>query len=109
MVHTFTQTNEVERGLDVPPPLGFRKLRQQQRQLDVLERSQHRHEIESLKNVTDVRVAPGRKLTLTHPRQLRSHHLNIAIGRTIDARKQIQQRRLARTTRSHQRQKISFM
>src|ERR1044071_3122384 len=108
-MHALAQTDQAEGSLDVLAALGFRKLRQKQRELYVVKCSQHRHEIESLKDVADVRVTPIRELTLRHARQVRSHNLDVAFSRSIDSREQVQQRRLTRAARSHQRQKISFM
>jgi hypothetical protein len=85
-MHAVAQADEVERGLDVLAPLGLRKFRQKQRQFYILKRSQHRHEIESLKDVADVRVTPNRQLTLRHSSQVRSHNLDVAFSRTIDSR-----------------------
>src|SRR6185295_11592579 len=66
VVHAVTQADEIERSFNVLATLCFRQLRQQQWQFDILECSQHRHEIESLKDVTDVSVAPNGELALSH-------------------------------------------
>ncbi len=103
------KTHEVERGLDVLPALRFRQLRQQQRQLDVFKRSQNRNQVESLKDVADVSIAPNCQLTFRHPRQVGPHHFDFAFRGAIDSRKQIQERRFAGAARPHQREKISLV
>src|SRR6185295_18747120 len=95
VMHAVTQADEIERGFNVLATLCFRQFRQQQWQFDILESSQHRHEVESLKDVTDVSVAPNGELALSHARQVRAHDLDLALSRTIDTGEQIQQRRLA--------------
>src|SRR6185503_244097 len=109
MMHAFTKAYEVQRRLDVLPALRLRELRQQQRQLDVFKRRQNGHEVESLKDVTDVNIAPGGQLTLCHPRQIGSHNFDFALCRSIDPREKIQEGRFAGPARAHQRQKISLI
>src|SRR5215203_5856172 len=109
MMHAVTQPDEVECGLNILSPLRLRQLCQQQWQLHIFKCGQHWDEVESLKDVADVSIAPNCQLTLTHPRQLRPHHFDFPFGGTVDSRQQIQECRLAGATRTHQSQEVSFM
>jgi hypothetical protein len=86
-----------------------RSLCQKQRQLDVFKRSQHRNQVESLKDVADVRIAPNRQLALTHPRQVGPHYLDFAFRDPVDTRQQVQECRFAGAARPHQSEEISLV
>src|ERR1044071_3880553 len=64
VVHAVAQPDQRERRLDVLAPLGFGERREQERQLDVLERREHRYEVVELEHEADVRGAPAGELRL---------------------------------------------
>src|SRR5829696_6026728 len=109
MVHAVAQAYEIKRSLHVLPALRFRQLRQEQRQLDVFKRSQDRNQVERLKDVTDVNIAPTCQLTLRHFRQAGPHYFDFAFRDAIDTRQQIQECRFAGAARPHQSEKISLV
>src|ERR1700730_5118828 len=109
MVHTVAKADQLQSSLNILAPLPFGKLSQQQRQLDVFEGSQHRNEVECLKDVTDVAIAPTRQLALAQLRQVGSQHIYFAFRAAVDSRKQIQQSRLARAAGSHESQKLALL
>src|ERR1044071_4828963 len=109
MVHAVAQPDEIERRLYILAALRFRQLRQEQRQLDVFKRSQNRNQVESLKDVADVSIAPNCELALSHPRQVGPHYFDFAFRDAIDTCQQVQERRLAGAARPHQREEISLV
>ena len=58
VVHAVGEAHHVERGQHMRVALAAREPCQQQRQLDVLERGQHRHQVVELEDEADVRGAP---------------------------------------------------
>src|SRR5258706_15623436 len=109
MVHAVAKTDQLQGSLNILAPLSFGELGQQQRQLDVFEGSQHRNEIECLKDVADVTVAPTRQLALAQFRQVGSQYIYFAFRAAVDSREQIQQSRLARTAGAHESQKVALL
>ena len=87
----------------------LRQLREQQRQLDVALGGQHRQQVVELEDEADVLRAPLRQRAAAERRSI-SHagDLDRAARRLIEAAHQIEQRRLARSGRPHQRQKIAL-
>src|SRR5207247_1678665 len=71
------QADGPERDLRPPAPLGARQAGQQQRQLDVLDRAQHRDQVVELENEAHVPRAPGREAVLVEPGEglAGDHHL----------------------------------
>ncbi len=80
------------------------RLRQQQRQLDVLERGQHRDQVVGLEDEPDVVGAPAGDLGLGEVAQILAVDDDLALGRPVQPRDQVQERGLARSRRSHQGQ-----
>ena len=95
--------------MHVIAPLLLRQTRQQERQLDVLERGEHRDQVVELKDEPDVARAPRRRAPASDRPLISVPPMRIEpLRRTIDAREQIQQRRLARSGRSHQAEEVAL-
>ena len=108
MVHAISQSDQLQRRHHVIAPLLRIQLGQQQRQLHVLKRGQHRDQIERLEHVPDVLVPPARRLRIVEAEDVLAHHQQFARGRTVDGRNHVQQRRLARSRGPHQREELSL-
>src|SRR5690348_652272 len=107
MMHPFFQTDEFERGHDVVLPLLRGELGQEQRQFDVLKGRQHRNEIERLKYIPDVLVAPLRRLRVAELENVLPKHQQLSRSWAVDGRDHVQQRRLAGARRSHERKEFA--
>ena len=66
-----------------------------QRQRHVLLRGQHRQQVEELEDEADVRAAQLRQLGVGHLRDVVAGDLDGALGRLVETREQVHQRRLA--------------
>src|SRR5215831_13818790 len=99
--------DDLERSFDVAPPLCLAELGEQQRQLHVLCRRQHRHEIVELKNEADVSSAIARKLALREPVDPLSGDVDFSGIDVIDSAKQIEQGRLAGSGWTHHGDEIA--
>ena len=97
-----------KRGQRSFPPLLLRKVAQQQRQLDVLNRIQHRNQVVELEDESDVPAAPLGQLAFRQRCEVSSGHNHLARRRAVDAGDQVQQRGLARARRPHQRQELAL-
>jgi acyl-CoA thioesterase-1 len=62
VVHAVGQANDAERGFHVLAPLGLGELGQQERQLHVLERGEHRNQVVHLEDEPHVARAPSGQL-----------------------------------------------
>ena len=96
-----------ERRCDALAPLAARQRRELQRQLDVAERRQHRHQVVELEDEADVRRAPQREVGIGQLCNVDAGDANLARRRLVDAGDQVQQRRLARARRAHQRDVVA--
>ena len=101
VLHAVGEIDHLERGLDVLAPLLAVEPGQQQRQLDVLRRGQHRHQIVELEDEADIGGAKARELALRQPVDALPGDMDLAARRPVDAAEQIEQRRLARARRPH--------
>src|SRR5690606_20269110 len=88
-------------------PLALRELRQQQRQLDVALGRQHREQVVQLEDEPDMARPPLRQRRTAQTVYRRTRHLDGAVARRIEPAKQVEQRRLARPRRSHQREEVA--
>jgi hypothetical protein len=89
------------------PPLGRRQGREQQRQLHVLERRQHRHQVVELEDEADVPRPPRRKLGFRERGDVRAGHLQRPPRRLVDAGDEVEQGGLAGARRAHQRDEVA--
>src|SRR5215470_10439360 len=94
MVHTVSQSDNVQRCLDVLAPFRLGELGEQQRQLDILKRGKNRNQVVHLKDEAYVPGPPLRERAARHVGDFVSVHGDGASGRNIQAAKQIQQRGL---------------
>src|SRR5271168_4052954 len=107
MVNPFLKAHEFQRGHNVVAPLLLVEPGQQQRQLHVLKRGQHRDQVECLKNVADVFVAPVCRLRIVKLENILILNQQLPGSRPVNGRDHVQQRSLAGPRRSHQRQKFA--
>ncbi len=84
-------------------------MRQQQRQLDVLERRQDRDEVVELEDESDVVGPPAGDLAFGHPADFLVVDDHRAGRRPIEAGDQVEERRLAGTRGSHQGEELPFV
>src|SRR5207244_8825998 len=103
VVEARGEADRPERDLRAPAPLGTGEVREQERQLDVLDRAQDRDQVVELEDEPHVARAPARERILVESgeRLPRYHHL-APVG-TVEAGQEVQQRRLARPGRTHER------
>ena len=66
VVHSVLEADHAERGLRALLALGARQAREQERQLDVLERGEHRHQVVGLEDEADGGGAELRELAVAH-------------------------------------------
>ena len=88
---------------------AFAELRQQQRQLDVALGGQHRQQVVELEDEADVLRAPAPTARRPTSLSMRSPPTSIAPSRRrVEPADQVEQRRLARAGRAHQREEIAL-
>ncbi len=97
MIDAILKPDEFERGHHVIAALLRRHLRQQQRQLDVLKRREHRDQIEGLKNIPDVSIAPFGGLPIVQAKNIFAHDQQLAGAGTVNGCDHIEQGRLPRS------------
>ena len=88
--------------------LRLRQLRQQQRQLDVPRRGQHRQQVVQLEDEADVARAPRREPPARELVDPVAADGDRSFDRRVETAQQVEQRRLARARRPHQRQEVAF-
>src|SRR5262249_16252419 len=86
-----------------------RELCEQQRKLDVLERSKHWNQVVHLEDKADVARAPLGELAGGHVRDLIAGYGDAAVRRNIEAAEQVQKRGLARPAGTHKRHEIALV
>ena len=106
VVTAIFEADELERVFRVLLALFRRERREQQRQLDVLLRREHRDQIEALEHEADVARAPVRQLAAFHLLEVLARDRELAAVRAIEPADQVEQRRLARARRPQQRQQF---
>src|SRR5918993_4346816 len=102
------EAHDLERGQRPLPALLLRELRQQQRQLDVLECREHGNEVVELEDEPDAAAAPLRELPFRERPEVGARHDHLAARRPVDPRNQIEERRLAGTGGPHEGDELSF-
>ena len=107
VMDAILKSHELERGHHVIAALLRRHPGQQQRQLDILKRRQHRNQVESLKNIADVSVAPLGGLPIVQAKNVFTHHQQFAGTGAVNGCDHVQQGGLARSGRPHQRQELA--
>ena len=107
MVDSILEADELQRGHDVLAALRTGEFSEQQRQLHILKRGENRNEIEGLKDVSDVGVAPVGGLRVAEAKHVLAEHQQLAGGGAVDRGDHVQQGRLARARRAHQREELA--
>ncbi len=83
-------------------------MRQQQRQFDVLEGGQDRDQVIGLEDEADVVGPPAGDLRLAQVAEILAVDDDLAPGGPVEPGDQVQERRLARARRPHQREVLAF-
>ena len=99
--------DELQGRLHVLLAAGAREIREQQRQLDIALRREHRHEVVELEHEADVPRAPLRKLAVGELVDALAGDHDLAFVRTVEPADEIEQRRLAGARRAHQRDELA--
>ncbi len=107
VVGPLAEPDDRQRGLHALPAVCGSQLRQQQRELDVARRRQHRQQVVHLEDEPDVPRAPGRELAARERVDAIAGNLDRSLRRRVQPADQVEQRRLARARRPHQREKIA--
>ena len=107
MMQAGGEPDRAERDLGTPAPLGARQIRQQQRQLDVLDRAQHRDQVVELEDEPDVARAPCRERVLVETGERLARDDDLAAVGAVETGEEVQQRRLPRARRPHERDEAS--
>ena len=102
------QADDSQRRHDVLAPLAPRQVREQERQLDVLERRQDRDQVIGLEDEADVVGPPAGDLRLGEVAQVLAVHDHLAAGGPVEPGDQVQERGLARARGAHERQELPF-
>ena len=108
MLHAVGEAHEVERHLDALAPLAPRERREQQRQLDVLERVEHRHQVVELEDEADVRARQSASSASESLRDVLAVDQQLARIGLVDAGDEVEQRRLARSRGPHERDEVAL-
>ena len=109
VVHPVAQADQLQRRGRVLHPLLLLQMRQRQGQLHVLHRRQHRNQIEGLENESDILVAPVRDLAVAELAQIVPEHADLAAGRGIHRRDQVQQSGFTGAGRPHERHELALL
>jgi len=107
VARTLAEAHDLERRLHALPALAAAELREQERKLHVLRGREHRHQIVELEDEAHIGRAPGRQLAFAQPVDALAVEHDLAAGGPVDAAKHVEQRRLARTRRPHDRDEIA--
>src|SRR5438477_8874503 len=108
VVGAIREVDQLEREIDASLALRFRERSEEERQLDVLRRRQHRHQVVELEDEPDVAGPPGGPSALPHATDVLAGDAHRPRGGLIDSRDQVEQRGLSRTGRTHQRLERAF-
>src|SRR5262249_21935910 len=104
----IAEAHQLERRLRPLPTLTAAHAVEQERQLDVLERREHRNEVVELENEADVALAPLRQRAVAEARGVGAVHAHLAAARLVEAADQIEQRGLAASRGAHERHVFAF-
>ena len=107
-MQAMRQANDFERDFDVLAALAFGEVREQQRQLDVALGGEHRHEVVELEHEADVVRAPAGELAAAELIDAAAADADLARGRLIESADEIEERRLARARRTHERDEVAL-
>src|SRR5208337_5340461 len=99
VVLALLEANDSQRRHHVLASLAARKAGQEKRQLNVLERGQYRDQVVGLKDEPDIVGAPAGDLGLGEVAENLAVDGDLALGRPVKPRDQVQERGLARSRR----------
>src|SRR6266576_444197 len=102
MFGAVCQAYDIQRCRHVLFPLGFRQVRQEQRQLHVAFRGEHGKQVVELENKADVPRPPGGEPAVGEFVDVLARDAHAAAGWAVQPADQIQQRAFARPRRPHQ-------
>src|SRR5664280_981372 len=103
------QAHELQGDARALLALAGGELGKQQRQLDVALRRKHRHQVVELEDEANPRRAPLRKGARAELVEPLAADADAAGGRHVEPADHVEQRRLARAGRTHQRQEIALV
>src|SRR5262249_51868463 len=109
VVHPFGQADNPQGGFDVLATVGLGKLGEQQRELYVLERGEHRNEVVHLEDESDVARAPLRQLTRGHVGDFVTGDGDAAVGWYVEPAEQVEQCWFARTAGAHKSHEVALV
>src|SRR5262245_49027777 len=109
VAHAIGEADERQHGLDVLASRAPAEGSKGQRQLDVLERGQHRHQVVKLEHEPDRPRAPVGKLGLRELRDVDAVDQDRARVGLVDPGNEVEQRRLARARRPHQAEEVAAL
>src|SRR5262245_48836662 len=107
VTHAVAQGDDLQSRLDVAPALRLRQVGEQERELHVLERGEHRNQVVHLEDEADVARAPRGQLAGRHVRQLVASDGDTAGRGHVEPAEQIQQGGLAGAARAHERHEVA--
>src|SRR4029450_2849437 len=90
MVAAIGESHKAQRHCDALPALAAAEVRQQQRQPDVVECTQHRHQVVELKDESDIGRAPGGEIGLGQARDVDACYLDLASARLVVSGDQVE-------------------
>ena len=108
MLGTLGEADHFQRQEGALASLALAHVLQQQRQFDVLERRQHRHQIVELEDEADVARAPVGEFGFVELADILAGDDQLAGIGAVDAGDQVEQRALARPRRPHQREELAL-
>src|SRR5690606_5029730 len=100
--------DQLQRDRRIALALGPGQVGQQQRQLDVALRAEHRHQVVELEHVADVLAAPVRQAAAAHGVDALAVDGDLAAAGRVQAADQVQQGGLAGARRAHQRDEVAL-
>ncbi len=108
VLHAVREAHERERHLDPLAPFAARERGEQERQLHVLERVQHRHQVVELEHEADVGGSPVREFRFRELGDVLAAHQQLPCIRLVDARDQVEECRFSRSRRAHERDEVAL-
>src|ERR1700684_30713 len=109
MVDAVGKAHNRKRCFNVRAALGLRELGEQQRQLDVLKRSENGDQVVHLKYEAHVARAPFGELAAGHMSDFIAGHGDAAVGGYVQSAEQIEQGGLARAARAHESDELALV
>ena len=108
VLRAVLEAHDRERRRHVAPPVGAPQRREQQRQLDVLLRRQHRQQVVELEDEADVAGAPACQPPARQVIDAVPGDGDRALRRRVESAHQVQQGRLARPRGPHQGEEVAL-